>query len=222
MCATCDREGRAEEAERALSKAIASIHPERRWAHLDSGLMGERLSPLWWRFSVGGKVQTSGEDYDALRRYIDPLEVPRLLITGAETGIGKTSLAVGLMHAEFDLARVDMVQSDGNLSDRAIGARFIASIDLNDPNVLRAAHGAPFLVLDDAGQEGRGGGFKGQEKWTIVGDLLDRRERTPRRRTVVTTFGTREQWGTWYGGRITRLYWDMPSAAVLEMKRCET
>jgi len=187
--------------------------------------MAARLDPIWWRFSVGGEVKVSGNDYAKLSVHASLwLCEPRLVITGSESGIGKTSLAVAMMQYEIDRAKRHCLENLGDNETtmaHAEQSRFVAAIDTGDPMHARMAHTASLAVIDDAGQEGRCGGFRGQDRYAAVGDLLDRRERNPKRRTIVTTFGTREQWGTWYGGRVVRLYWDMPTAAVLEMRRAE-
>src|SRR5262245_29270058 len=86
VCEACDRDRMREEIEQRLAKAIGSIHPERRWAHLDSDLLPERLNPLWWRLSVGGEVQESGHGAETLLMLSTRLrELPRIVITGAET-----------------------------------------------------------------------------------------------------------------------------------------
>lgn len=225
MCDDCGHDARAEAASQRLAKAIDSIHPERRWARLDSDLMAERLDPLWWRISVGGEVQHNGHGYDSLRAVAPVLAAfPRLVITGTDGdkrengGIGKTSFGVALVYHAIDTARTAMI--DGvEPHPHAEAARMIACIDLADPEVARLANGVPFALLDDAGQEGRCSGFRAQDALMVTGNVLDRRERDKRRRTIVTTFGDRNDWGGWYGGRIVRLYWDMPMAAVLELRR---
>lgn len=223
VCAVCYTAERLADADRRLARATTSIHPERRWAHLDSGLMAERLNSIAWGLYVGGKLQDNGVGYESIRTLVSGFDMPRLIVTGTESGIGKTSLAVAMMQDALTEARKASFNGSGDATEQVMSfaenARFVASIDIGDPLSVRSAHVASLAVIDDAGQEGRCGGWKGQERYAIMGDLLDRRERNPKRKTIVTTFGTREQWGTWYGGRVTRLYWDMPTSAVLEMMR---
>ncbi len=225
ICAACGQDARAESASQRLARAVDSIHPERRWARLDSDLMAERLDPLWWRITVGGDVQHNGDDYASLRDVAPVLaSFTRLVITGTEgdkkenSGIGKTEFAVALVWHTLDVARADIMRGV-EPHPHAEAARMIATIDLADPETARLANGVPFALIDDAGQEGRGGGFKSLDAFKSTGDVLDRRERDKRRRTIVTTFGSREDWGHWYGGRVVRMYWDMPAAAVLELRR---
>jgi len=222
ICPACARDARVEEATQRLASAFKSIHPERRWARaLDLDLVRDRCKARWWRLVVGGNVQCNGVAIAELDDVASLFESQRIIITGAETGVGKTSVAVALLQVSLDLAHARFVRRDEDAMTLASQARFVASIDLSDPEILRHATGASLLVLDDAGQESKCGGFEGERRAGLVADLLDRRERSRRYRTIVTTFGNHEQWGKWYGGRIARLYWEMGSAAVLELRSAQ-
>lgn len=224
ICDNCAQRIRESEATMRLARAVDSIHPSSRWCRFGSGLMRERVAPLRWRTSICGETVAQAEGYESLRdqlllytQIVTP-QTSRIVITGKESGVGKTSIAVAMMLDGID--RAHRILSSGETSAETVFAeqsRMVAAIDLSDPHHERTAHSASLLVLDDAGQERRAGGFRSADAAMLTGNLLDRRARTSRM-TIVTTPGTREEWGEWYGGRIVRLYWDMPNAVVLEMR----
>lgn len=230
ICPPCARDARGEEATMRLANAVKSIHPERRWARsLSDPLMSERLSDIkWWRILLAGDATCNGETAKDIQ-WAPLVDSHRLIISGpnttirgeviSSTGIGKTSIAVAMMRMLLDEAHAAFAQKNEIPLHYASQARFVAAIDLMDPEMLKMATGASLLVLDDAGQEGKCGGFEGERKRAIVGDLLDRRERSKKHRTIVTTFGGHQDWIDWYGGRVARLYWEDPPTAVLEVRR---
>ncbi len=218
ICFECEKANRSEAATSRLALANGSIHAERKWARFDSGLLSERLDPLSWTLSIGGRLQCNGHDLASLCVQMPVIaSASRLVIAGVKTGIGKTAFATALMQATIDSAHADMCRENVEPSPHGEGARFVAVIDLLDPVIAKLACNAPFALIDNAGQEGRQGGWRAQESFKATGDVLDRRERTTRKRTIVTSYLTRDQWGDSYGGYVTRLYWDMPSAVVIEM-----
>jgi hypothetical protein len=221
VCATCLRDDRTEEATRKLGAAVESIHERRRWARsLDMPLLAERCQVTWKVWDDGNEeAKASGDGIASLYDAHALLCGPRLVITGPQTGAGKTSIAVALFRMFLDAAHTAWVGGQEARMGVASAARFFAAIDLVDPEIMARATATPFLVLDDAGRECERGGYDGDRRRADVADLLDRRERTKGKRTIVTTYGTQQQWASWYGGRIERLWWVMPGAIVLEVKK---
>jgi len=236
VCDACARQGRIEEATQKLAAAIKSIHPERRWSRtVNSDIMRERLSGVaWWRVTRGDKVYGKGDDFDPKHLSEAIGQWQRLVISGPDSGLGKTAIAVAIFREGLDFVQSEYVDKysvgvgapSWAESQRVLdqldfysNARFVAAIDLDDPRIMSTASRAPILVIDDAGHETKSGGFDAEKRAARMSDLLDRRERSSRAKTIVTTFGNSEQWESWYGGRIVRQWWQMPTATVLEMRR---
>jgi DNA replication protein DnaC len=217
------RDERSDEATVRLAASVASIHPERRWARsLDGAPMTQRCDIGNWRALIGFDERAHGEDVSAIGEYAILLDARRLVISGHDTGIGKTSIAVAMMFYMLDEARDAWVTETPCADEKmhfAAGSRFVAAIDLARPNVLRDAERASLLVLDDVGREGECGGFDADRARATVANLLDRRERSTRMRTIVTTYLDHSSWQRDYGGRIARLWWEMQTATVLEVRK---
>jgi IstB-like ATP binding protein len=177
---------RKENALKAVRAFEQTIPPRYAWASLDAPELAQRVVPetaIAW-----------GQRH---------LHEPWLTFQGG-SGVGKTSLAVALLHERVRSTGIGAIVI---LAFRLANARIQHRAGDGEPLIVERAMRAPVLLLDDVGQELA-------TPANPVADIIQERdaEELP---TWITTGLTREEIGQRYGGGVARRLFDRARAVPL-------
>ncbi len=207
VCEPCGNAIDAREHDATLKPALDSIPERFRWATLETIAEPECDKPAPG-CCIGHRVRLPRVH----RASAGNLLASRVIVLIGPPGAGKSSLACALLRAVIDSGRSGMPNAGAARARRArfFAARHLAPSETRDrregPAPAALVARASVIVIDDVGQES-GGSFRGEDRSSLVRDILAERH-DEGSQTIVTTYADRETWCRLYGDGAARRYLD--------------